>query len=65
MVIQHILDGTKNGLVRINAMVCSGKSKVNEIATPGLITDELIAYDSKLIKGVDFGVDIVELKAHV
>ena len=36
-------------------MICSGKSKVNKIAALGLIADEAIATDRKLIKGVVLG----------
>ena len=55
MVFQHILDGIKNNLMRISAIISFGKSKVNKIAAPVLITDEAIATDSKLIKGVVLG----------
>ena len=55
MVFQYILDGIKNSLMRISAIICSGKSKVNKIAALGLIADEAIATDSKLIKGVVLG----------
>ena len=55
MVFQHILDGIKNNLMRISAMIIFGQSKVNKIAAPVLIADEAIATDSKLIKGVVLG----------